>query len=175
MVAPSSDLISRAVPKYETVCMDTSAAITSNLISATQVLSPPGSVIRFVELVMVTTPGAIPSTVAVSDRFAYSMTKGAVRAMTFSVAQDYIKHNIRCNCISPGRIHTPFVDGFIKKNYPGKEKEMFEKLCKTHPIGRMGQPREVAGLALFLCSDEAAFATGTDYPFDGGYIRLKND
>lgn len=115
---------------------------------------------------------SIASSVGISDRFAYSMTKGAVLTMTYSVAKDYVSNNIRCNCISPGRVHTPFVDGFISKNYPGKEKEMFDALSKTQPIGRMGQPEEIANLALFLCSDEAGFITGTDYPIDGGFIKL---
>jgi 2-keto-3-deoxy-L-fuconate dehydrogenase len=107
-----------------------------------------------------------------ADRFAYSMSKGAVIAMTYSVARDYLAHNIRCNCISPGRVHTPFVDGYLRKNYPGREKEMFEKLANTQPIGRMGQPDEIAALAQFLCSDEAAYITGTDYPIDGGFGNL---
>ena len=115
---------------------------------------------------------SIASSVGVSDRFAYSMTKGAVLAMTYSVAKDYIGHGIRCNCISPARIHTPFVDGFIKKNYPENQKEMFDKLSKTQPIGRMGTPEEVASLALYLCSEEASFITGTDFPIDGGFIKL---
>jgi len=115
---------------------------------------------------------SIASSVGISDRFAYSMTKGAVLTMTYSVAKDYLDAGIRCNCISPARIHTPFVDGFIAKNYPGKEAEMFEKLSKTQPIGRMGTPEEVANLALFLCSNEAAFITGTDFPIDGGFIKL---
>lgn len=115
---------------------------------------------------------SIASSVAVSDRFAYSMTKGAVLTMTYSIAKDFIDDGIRCNCISPGRVHTPFVDGFIKKNYPGKESEMFENLSKTQPIGRMGKPQEIADLALFLCSDEAGFITGSDYPIDGGFIKL---
>ena len=115
---------------------------------------------------------SVASSVAVSDRFAYSMTKGAVLTMTYSVAKDYIGYGIRCNCISPARVHTPFVDGFLAKNYPGKEAEMFEKLSKTQPIGRMGQPDEVAQLALYLCSDEASFITGTDFPIDGGFIKL---
>ena len=114
------------------------------------------------------------ATVGIPDRFVYSLTKGAVVSMTLSIAKDYIKENIRCNCISPGRVHTPFVDGFIAKNYPGREKEMFEKLSKTQPIGRMAQPEEIAGLALYLCSDEAAFVTGCDYPIDGGFMRLNN-
>lgn len=92
--------------------------------------------------------------------------------MTYSIAKDYLTHNIRCNSISPGRVHTPFVDGFIAKNHPGKEKEMFEKLSKTQPIGRMGQPDEIANLALFLCSDEASFITGSNYVIDGGLVTL---
>lgn len=115
---------------------------------------------------------SVASSVGIADRFAYSMSKGAVLTMTLSVAKDYVKDNIRCNCISPGRVHTPFVDGFITKNYPGQEKEIFEKLSATQPIGRMGKPEEIANLALFLCSDEAAFITGTDYPIDGGFIKL---
>ena len=102
------------------------------------------------------------------------MTKGAVRAMTYSIAKDYVSYGIRCNCISPARIHTPFVDGFIAKNYPGQEAEMFEKLSKTQPIGRMGTPEEVADFAAFLCSDKACFLTGTDYPIDGGFLTLNS-
>ncbi|TAL45315.1 MAG: SDR family oxidoreductase, partial [Chitinophagaceae bacterium] len=94
--------------------------------------------------------------------------------MTLSVAKDYIKEGIRCNCISPARVHTPFVDGFLGKNYPGKEKEMYDKLAATQPIGRMATPDEVAYLALYLCSDEASFITGCDYPIDGGFIKLNN-
>jgi NAD(P)-dependent dehydrogenase (short-subunit alcohol dehydrogenase family) len=117
---------------------------------------------------------SIAAWVGITDRFAYSMSKGAVFAMTLSVARDYLADNIRCNSISPARVHTPFVDGFIAKNYPGKEEEMFEKLSKSQPIGRMGTVEEVAALALYLCSDEAGFVTGNDYPIDGGFIRLNN-
>lgn len=106
------------------------------------------------------------------DRFAYSAAKGAVAAITLSVAKDYIHDHIRCNSISPARVHTPFVDGFLQKNYPGREKEMFETLSKTQPIGRMAEPKEIAALALYLCSEEAAFITGCDYPIDGGYLKL---
>ena len=117
---------------------------------------------------------SIASSVGLPDRFAYSMSKGAVVTMTLSVARDYIKEGIRCNCISPARVHTPFVDGFLKANYPGQEEAMFDKLSKTQPIGRMAQPKEIAQLALYLCSEEASFITGTDYPIDGGFIRLNN-
>lgn len=117
---------------------------------------------------------SIANNVGLTDRFAYSMTKGAVYAMTLSVARDYIHDGIRCNCISPARVHTPFVDGFIKKNYPGKEEEMFEKLSRSQPIGRMAKPEEIAYLVLYLCSDEASFITGCDYPIDGGFIKLNN-
>ncbi len=117
---------------------------------------------------------SVASTIGLPDRFAYSMSKGAVVSMTLSIAKDYIKEGIRCNCISPARVHTPFVDGFLKKNYPGKESEMFEKLSLTQPIGRMAMPIEVAHLALYLCSDEASFITGCDYPIDGGFIKLNN-
>jgi len=117
---------------------------------------------------------SIAAKVGLSDRFAYSMSKGAVHAMTMSVAKDYIKDNIRCNSISPGRVHTPFVDGFLKKNYPGQEAEMFEKLSKTQPIGRMGKPIEVAHQVLYLCSEEASFITGSDFSIDGGFITLNS-
>ena len=116
---------------------------------------------------------SIAGTSGLADRFAYSMSKGAVVAMTYSVAKDYLTHNIRCNCISPARVHTPFVDGYLRRNYPGREKEMFEKLEKSQPIGRMGKPAEIAALALFLCSDEASFITGSDYPIDGGFLNLR--
>jgi NAD(P)-dependent dehydrogenase (short-subunit alcohol dehydrogenase family) len=117
---------------------------------------------------------SIASIVGLTDRFAYSMSKGAVHAMTLSVARDYIHEGIRCNSISPARVHTPFVDDFIRKNYPGQEKEVFEKLSKSQPIGRMATPEEIAGLVLYLCSDEASFVTGCDYPIDGGFTRLNN-
>jgi NAD(P)-dependent dehydrogenase (short-subunit alcohol dehydrogenase family) len=115
---------------------------------------------------------SIAGSVGLADRFAYSMSKGAVIAMTYSVARDYLKHNIRCNCISPARVHTPFVDRYLEKNYPGREQEMFDKLAKSQPIGRMAEPEEVASLALFLCSEQAAFITGVDYPLDGGFFNL---
>jgi len=115
---------------------------------------------------------SIAATLGIPERFGYSATKGAIRSMTFSVAKDYINYNIRCICISPARVHTPFVDDYLRKNYPGQEDVVFAKLAATQPIGRMGRPEEVANLAVYLCSEEAAFITGTDYPIDGGFIKL---
>ena len=117
---------------------------------------------------------SVAASVGIPDRFAYSMTKAAVVGMTLSVAKDYIAYGIRCNSISPARVHTPFVDGYLQKNFPGQEPEMFEKLSRTQPIGRMGTPEEIANLALYLCSDEASFITGCDYLIDGGFVKLNN-
>lgn len=117
---------------------------------------------------------SIAAWVGLTDRFAYAASKGAVMAMTLSVARDFLKEGIRCNSISPARVHTPFVDGFIARAYPGKEDEMYAKLAASQPIGRMGKSEEIAALALYLCSDEAGFITGCDYPIDGGFIKLNN-
>jgi 2-keto-3-deoxy-L-fuconate dehydrogenase len=116
---------------------------------------------------------SIAATAGLSDRFAYSMTKGAVRSMTLSVAKDYIAHGIRCNCISPARVHTPFVDGFLARNYPGREAEKMKELSNAQPIGRMGTPEEIAKFALYLCSDDASFITGADFFIDGGFMNLR--
>ena len=113
---------------------------------------------------------SIASLIGVPDRFAYSITKGAILTMTYSIAIDYMKKGIRCNCVCPARIHTPFVDGYVARSYPGREAETMQKLHHYQPIGRMGRPDEVAALALYLCSDEAAFVTGAAYPIDGGVL-----
>jgi len=116
---------------------------------------------------------SIASLIGIADRFAYSMTKGAVLTMTYSLATDYVKQGIRCNCVCPARIHTPFVDGYLAAEYPRPDqaeakKAKFKELSEYQPIGRMGQPQEVANLILYLCSDEASFATGSAYRIDGG-------
>ncbi|MBX2817176.1 MAG: SDR family oxidoreductase [Saprospiraceae bacterium] len=113
------------------------------------------------------------STVAIPDRFAYTTTKGAVLTMTYSVALDYLHHGIRCNAIAPARVHTPFVDAYLEKNYPERKEEMFKILSNSQPIGRMARPEEIANLALYLCSDEAAFTTGQCYSIDGGFLNLR--
>jgi 2-keto-3-deoxy-L-fuconate dehydrogenase len=116
---------------------------------------------------------SIAALVGLEDRFAYSLSKGALTAMTLSIARDYLSQNIRCNCVCPARVHTPFVDGFLARNFPGRESEVFERLSRAQPIGRMGTPEEVAALVLYLCSNEAAFITGGVYPIDGGTIHLR--
>ncbi len=116
---------------------------------------------------------SVAATIGIPDRFAYSMTKGAILSMTLSIARDYVQEGIRCNCISPGRVHTPFVDGFLAKNYPGQEAEMFAKLAATQPLGRMARPEEIADLAYFVSSDAGSFFTGTDIQIDGGFLGLK--
>ncbi|MEM7011539.1 MAG: SDR family oxidoreductase, partial [Verrucomicrobiota bacterium] len=116
---------------------------------------------------------SIAAKVGLDDRFAYSMSKGAVYTMSLSVARDLVKKNIRCNCINPARVHTPFVDGYLKANYPGKEDEMFQKLSEIQPIGRMAKPDEIAKLATYLCSDDASFVTGQAWDIDGGYMNIR--
>jgi 2-keto-3-deoxy-L-fuconate dehydrogenase len=116
---------------------------------------------------------SVAGSAGLADRFAYSASKGAAIAITYSVARDYIGHNIRCNCISPARVHTTFVDGYLEHNYPGREQEVFAELARAQPIGRMGKPDEVASLALFLCSDAASFITGVNYSLDGGFMNLR--
>lgn len=117
---------------------------------------------------------SVASSVGIADRFAYSMTKGAVLTMTLSVAKDYVAKGIRCNCVSPGRVHTPFVDNYLEQNYPDKKEEMFDELSKTQPIGRMGSPEEIADLVTYLCSDSATFITGSNFPIDGGFVTLNS-
>ena len=118
---------------------------------------------------------SVASSLGIFDRFAYSMSKGAVLTMTYSIAKDYLKYNIRCNSISPARVHTKFVDDFIKKNYKGREKETFKKLSSSQPIGRMAKPEEIANLALFLASNESSFITGSNYTIDGGFTKLNGN
>ena len=116
---------------------------------------------------------SVASNLGIPDRFAYSTSKGAVYTMTLSVARDFIEEGIRCNCLCPARVHTPFVDNYLKENYPGKEEEMFTQLEATQPIGRMAKPSEIASLATYICSEEASFVTGSAFDIDGGFTLLK--
>jgi len=114
--------------------------------------------------------GSCASIRPMKDRLAYATSKGAVLLMTTSLATDHIDKGIRVNCICPGRIHTTFVDNFVKKNWPGDEERQFKRLSEYMPMGRMGKPGEIAALALYLCSDEARFITGAAVPIDGGIM-----
>lgn len=116
---------------------------------------------------------SIAAETALAERFAYSATKAAVLAMTRSIAKDFIGRAIRCNCVCPARVHTPFVDAYLARNYPGREAEVFAELSAAQPIGRMGRPDEVAALVGYLCSDEAAFITGAAYDIDGGVMAMR--
>lgn len=116
---------------------------------------------------------SIASKLGLADRFAYSMSKGAVLTMTYSVAKDYVGQGVRCNCVCPARVHTPFVDGYLERNYPDNKQEMFEKLSQYQPVGRMGAPEEVAAVVAFLCSDDASFITGVACDVDGGVLNLR--
>jgi NAD(P)-dependent dehydrogenase (short-subunit alcohol dehydrogenase family) len=116
---------------------------------------------------------SIAAVTGLKDRFAYSASKGAVQTLTLAVAADHLDENIRCNAICPARVHTPFVDGYLEKNYPDNKEEMFEKLSAVQPIGRMAKPDEIGKLALYLCSDDASYITGQTYNIDGGYLNLR--
>jgi 2-keto-3-deoxy-L-fuconate dehydrogenase len=116
---------------------------------------------------------SIAAKVGIEARFAYSMTKGAVLSMTRQTARDYVSRGIRCNCLCPARVHTPFVDQYLAKNYPGREEEMFRVLSAAQPLGRMAQSGEIADLALYLCSDAASFITGAAWDIDGGVTGLR--
>jgi NAD(P)-dependent dehydrogenase (short-subunit alcohol dehydrogenase family) len=116
---------------------------------------------------------SIAAKVSLAERFAYSATKGAVLMMTKSIAQDYIHQGIRCNCVCPARVHTPFVDAYLAKNYPGQEAEKLAELSGAQPMGRMGKTSEIASMVHYLCSEEASFITGADYDVDGGTLAMR--
>jgi len=114
---------------------------------------------------------SIGSIFGIKERFAYGMTKGAVLTMTYATATDHVKDGIRSNCIAPARVHTPFVEGFLSRSFPGDPEgkaAKFKELSVYQPMARMGQPREVAAMALYLAADESAFCTGQCYSVDGG-------
>ena len=123
-----------------------------------------GSIVNIASLV---------SKLSLERRFGYGVSKTAVLGITRSIAQDFVKDKIRCNAICPARVHTPLVDTYLKNSFPGTEAEEFAKLEAAQPIGRMGKTDEIAHLALYLCSDEAAFVTGAAYDIDGGCTAMR--
>jgi 2-keto-3-deoxy-L-fuconate dehydrogenase len=112
--------------------------------------------------------GSVAGSVGVKKRFAYCASKGAVQAMTRQIAVDYAKE-IRCNCIAPGTVQTPFVEGYLDKYHAHEKEKVREELRDRQPVGRLGTPEDIAGLVRYLCSKEAEFIQGAVLPIDGGW------
>ncbi|HEX9199562.1 MAG TPA: SDR family oxidoreductase [Acidobacteriaceae bacterium] len=112
--------------------------------------------------------GSVAGQVGVKQRFAYCASKGAVAAMTRQIAVDYPKE-LRCNCIAPGTVQTPFVEGYLDKYHAHEKEKVREELRQRQPIGRLGTPEDIAGLVRYLCSKEAEFVQGAVIAIDGGW------
>jgi 2-keto-3-deoxy-L-fuconate dehydrogenase len=110
---------------------------------------------------------SVAGLVGIKQRFAYSTSKGAVIAMTRQLAVDYPK-TLRVNAICPGTVDTPFVEGYLEKFHAHNKEETRAELRARQPIGRLGQPREIASMVRYLASDEAAFISGSLCTIDGG-------
>ncbi|PKQ29652.1 MAG: short chain dehydrogenase [Actinobacteria bacterium HGW-Actinobacteria-10] len=96
---------------------------------------------------------------------AYTASKHGVVGLTKTIALDYAKENIRCNAVCPGVIHTPMVDRFS-----GGTQEGLDAMAAMEPVGRLGQPSEIADAVVYLCSDQASFVTGIAMPVDGAFV-----
>jgi len=112
---------------------------------------------------------SVAGMIGIDRRAAYSTSKGGVIALTRSVAMDFVGQGIRANAICPGTVHTPFVEGYLERNFADRKDEVRQQLHARQPIGRMGRPDEIATAALYLASDEAAFVTGSSFVIDGGW------
>ena len=112
--------------------------------------------------------GSVAGLVGVRQRFAYCASKGAVIALTRQIAVDYPKE-VRCNCIAPGTVQTPFVEGYLEKYHAHEKDKIRGQLVDRQPIGRLGTPEDVASMVRYLCSDEASFINGAVLPIDGGW------
>jgi NAD(P)-dependent dehydrogenase (short-subunit alcohol dehydrogenase family) len=112
--------------------------------------------------------GSVAGSVGVKQRFAYCASKGAVQAMTRQIAVDYPKE-LRVNCIAPGTVQTPFVEGYLDKYHAHEKEKVRAELVARQPIGRLGTPEDIASLVRFLCSKEAEFINGAVLPIDGGW------
>jgi meso-butanediol dehydrogenase / (S,S)-butanediol dehydrogenase / diacetyl reductase len=110
--------------------------------------------------------GSVLSSLGARNRVAYAASKGAVLALTRAMALDHAAENIRINCICPGIVETELVASFNMDPAARKQR------LAMHPLGRFGQPQDVAGLAVFLASDAAAWITGAAYGVDGGYSAV---
>jgi NAD(P)-dependent dehydrogenase (short-subunit alcohol dehydrogenase family) len=123
--------------------------------------NPPGGVLVNI--------ASVAGQIAVDRRFAYGASKGAILSMTRSIAIDFVSQGIRANAISPGTIHTSFVEGYLERSFAANKDEVRQQLHARQPLGRMGRPDEIAYAALYLASDEAAFVTGSTLVIDGGW------
>lgn len=112
--------------------------------------------------------GSVSGMVGIKQRFAYCMTKGAVLSMTRQLAVEYPK-TLRVNAVCPGTVQTPFVEGYLEKFHKHNKEETRAELRARQPVGRLGQPEEVASLVRYLASDEAAFVNGSLMTIDGGW------
>ena len=112
--------------------------------------------------------GSVAGLVGIRQRFAYCTSKGAIIAMTRQLAVEYPK-DLRVNCICPGTVQTPFVEGYLDKYHAHEKDKMRAELNARQPIGRLGRAEEIASLVRYVCSDEAAFMTGALLPIDGGW------
>jgi NAD(P)-dependent dehydrogenase (short-subunit alcohol dehydrogenase family) len=112
--------------------------------------------------------GSVAGLIGVKRRYAYCATKGAVIAMTRQLAVDY-PTQIRVNCICPGTVDSPFVEGYLEKYHKHEKEKVRAELNSRQPIGRLGKPDEIAHLALYLASDEAGFVNGSVVTIDGGW------
>jgi NAD(P)-dependent dehydrogenase (short-subunit alcohol dehydrogenase family) len=121
--------------------------------------SPAGSIVNL---------GSVAGLVGIKLRFAYCATKGAVVAMTRQLAVEYAGR-LRINCICPGTVDTPFVEGYLEKYHAHEKDKVRAELNQRQPVGRLGKPDEIAHLVLYLCSSEAAFVTGSVVTIDGGW------
>ena len=115
--------------------------------------------------------GSVAGLVGIKQRFAYCTTKGAVIAMTRQLAVEYPKE-LRVNCICPGTVHTPFVEGYLEKYHAHEKDKIREELNARQPMGRMGKPEEVAAMVRYICSNEAEFMTGSLLTIDGGWTAM---
>jgi len=112
--------------------------------------------------------GSVAGSVGVKQRFAYCASKGAVQAMTRQIAVDYPKE-LRINCIAPGTVQSPFVEGYLEKYHAHEKEKVRAELVARQPIGRLGTPEDIASLVRFLCSKESEFINGAVIPIDGGW------
>jgi NAD(P)-dependent dehydrogenase (short-subunit alcohol dehydrogenase family) len=112
--------------------------------------------------------GSVAGSVGVKQRFAYCASKGAVQAMTRQIAVDYPKE-LRVNCIAPGTVQSPFVEGYLEKYHSHEKEKVRAELVARQPIGRLGTPEDIASLVRFLCSKDAEFINGAVIPIDGGW------